>query len=375
MAAWMRQFAFASRRCAHQVCSNPTSATARCRAFTSTPRWRKDRDIADVETRVSAGHFANTLPPHARAEYDALTAKERHEYQVATEQLLLEFDSPEVQGQLNAEISSAAAEVEQMFPEEKVHERPRFPPSMMGMGEEDIEGSGQDDEFREDDMAALGYEELEHHRELREYARITAWEMPFLSKLAKPFEVPGKDRLLRFRYTSYLGDQHPSERKVVVEFCTQDLPDVTEAQRTTLIKLVGVRYNPETDIVKMSCDRFETQAQNKRYLGDMVETLLHEARNAADTFADIPFDFRHHPIVKKPRFPKHWFMTPERQKYLEESRQQRLALEQKREDENLLIDGHQEVATSFALMVETDIVENHRRPAKRGLKPAPRLRR
>jgi len=39
-----------------------------------------------------------------------------------------------------------------------------------------------------------------------------------------------------------------------------------------------VRWNPEEDIVKMSCEMFETQAQNKRYLGDLVDKLLEEAR-------------------------------------------------------------------------------------------------
>ena len=75
-----------------------------------------------------------------------------------------------------------------------------------------------------------------------------------------------------------MGEQHPAEKKVVVEFCVQDMPNLTDLQRDKLIKLVGVRYNPETDIVKMSCEMFETQAQNKRYLGDLVNTLLREAQ-------------------------------------------------------------------------------------------------
>jgi small subunit ribosomal protein S35 len=98
------------------------------------------------------------------------------------------------------------------------------------------------------------------------------------TELAKPFEPPGKDQPLRFRYTTYLGEEHPAEKKVVLQFCTKDMPDLTEVQREKLIKLVGVRYNPESDVVKMSCEMFETQAQNKRYLGDLVDTLLREAR-------------------------------------------------------------------------------------------------
>jgi small subunit ribosomal protein S35 len=83
---------------------------------------------------------------------------------------------------------------------------------------------------------------------------------------------------LRFRYTTYMGEQHPAEKKVVLEFSPADMPDLTELQRDKLRKLVGVRYNPESDVVKMSCEMFETQAQNKRYLGDLVDKLLQEAR-------------------------------------------------------------------------------------------------
>jgi small subunit ribosomal protein S35 len=75
-----------------------------------------------------------------------------------------------------------------------------------------------------------------------------------------------------------MGEQHPAEKKVVLEFSPADMPDLTVLQREKLKKLAGVRYNPETDIIKMSCEMFETQAQNKRYLGDLVDKLLVEAR-------------------------------------------------------------------------------------------------
>lgn len=96
--------------------------------------------------------------------------------------------------------------------------------------------------------------------------------------MAKPFQPPTAEMALRFRYTSYLGEKHPAEKKVVLEFSPADMPDLTPIQREKLKKLVGVRYNPEKDIVRMNCEMFETQAQNKRYLGDLVDKLLHESR-------------------------------------------------------------------------------------------------
>ena len=124
-------------------------------------------------------------------------------------------------------------------------------------------------------------------------------------ELVKPFEPPALDQPLRFRYTTYMGETHPAANKVVLQFCTADLP-LTPAQRTKLIKLVGVRYNPQKDLVKMSSEMFETQAQNKRYLGDLVDTLMAEAKDEKETFEDIPLDFRHHKFKRKPEFPEAW---------------------------------------------------------------------
>lgn len=162
---------------------------------------------------------------------------------------------------------------------------------------------------------------------------------PFFPELAKPFIPPSLDHPLRFRYTTYMGETHPAANKIVLEFCTQDLPGLTEAQRIKLIKLVGPRYNPEKDLVKMSCEMFETQAQNKRYLGDLVDTLMVEAKDSADMFEDVPLDFRHHKYKAKLEFPEEWKLTPERKEQLETERQQRLLAEQMRQEKGGIPDG------------------------------------
>ena len=98
--------------------------------------------------------------------------------------------------------------------------------------------------------------------------------------MAKPFEPPTPEMPLRFRYTSYMGEYHPAEKKVVVEFCPADL-GLTPVQQDKLKKLAGARYNPEKEIVRMSCESHEHQAQNKRYLGDLVQKLIAEAKVCA----------------------------------------------------------------------------------------------
>jgi small subunit ribosomal protein S35 len=74
-----------------------------------------------------------------------------------------------------------------------------------------------------------------------------------------------------------MGEEHPAESKVVLEFSPRDL-DLDRVQQSKLIKLVGARYDPGKKIVKMSCEMFEHQAQNKRYLSDLVDKLIAEAK-------------------------------------------------------------------------------------------------
>lgn len=74
-----------------------------------------------------------------------------------------------------------------------------------------------------------------------------------------------------------MGEYHPAERKVVVTFCPPDLR-LSAEQELKLKKLAGVRYNPERDEVKISCEMFDHPAQNKRYLSDQVEKLIEAAK-------------------------------------------------------------------------------------------------
>ena len=114
-----------------------------------------------------------------------------------------------------------------------------------------------------------------------------------------------------------------------------------------MIKLAGVRYNPDTDIVKMSCEQFDTQAQNKRFLGETISKLLAEAKDKKDTFADVPFDFRHHKPKVFHKFPEAWKVTPEREKYLAEKRQAELAFYDEKVQKGTLVDGVKEVQTAL----------------------------
>lgn len=83
-----------------------------------------------------------------------------------------------------------------------------------------------------------------------------------------------------------MGEYHPAEKKVIVEFSPEDF-GLTEIQKMKLRKLAGPRYNPEKEVIKMSCESFEHQAQNKRYLAELVEKLVTEAKVWAHYFNEL----------------------------------------------------------------------------------------
>lgn len=117
-----------------------------------------------------------------------------------------------------------------------------------------------------------------------------------------------------------------------------------------MIKLSGPRYNPSTGIVKMSCEKFDTQAQNKRFLGETIESLVKAAQDATDTFEDVPFDFRHHKPKKRFEFPKEWVLTKERKEYLEGKRAEAARLQDERAGNGSLIDGKTVIDTSLPFL-------------------------
>ncbi|CAM1500908.1 Fc.00g100700.m01.CDS01 [Cosmosporella sp. VM-42] len=194
------------------------------------------------------------------------------------------------------------------------------------------------EEFDEDDITSMAHGKLDEIREMRNYARLAVWEMPLLAKLAKPFKPPTDGEVLRWRYTSYMGEFHPAEKKVVVQFAPDDLK-LTKVQTDKLKKLAGPRYNPETEIIKMSCESFEHQAQNKRYLSNLVDDMIASAKDPKDTFEDIPLDTRHHTFSNKPKFPKEWRLTDTRRKELAEIRQQAAIADVQKAEGGLLVDG------------------------------------
>lgn len=124
----------------------------------------------------------SSLSPAERNMYDYLSPEEKLEYEKDSRKFHEHMNSPSVQSELTAEASTAAFEVSQEIDPEDFR-FPKIKTGLMAMGEEDEQGSGEDEEFQGDDITSLAHGELEQHREMREYARIAAWEMPLLSSM------------------------------------------------------------------------------------------------------------------------------------------------------------------------------------------------
>ncbi|OOQ87196.1 putative 37S ribosomal protein Rsm24 [Penicillium brasilianum] len=291
------------------------------------------------------------LTKEERSMYDMLSPEERAAFDAENQRLVADFNNLEKRAAAFAEIQKS---VDQIDKQEDI----RFEDvrgKVRGFwaeddGDEMAQVEDGDEDIQDDEITSMAHAEMELHREMREYARIAAWDMPMLSKLAKPFTLPPQTHILRFRYTTYMGEQHPAEPKVVVELASRDLTPkyLTEAQRQTFLKLVGPRYNPQTDVVKMSAEQFGSRAQNKRYLADVVNTLIQEAKKG-DAFADIPLDLRHHKPKFRPQFPESWNMTNERRQQLAARRKERLTAQSSRE---AIVDGNQVVSEAVLALPE-----------------------
>jgi small subunit ribosomal protein S35 len=55
--------------------------------------------------------------------------------------------------------------------------------SKPGFWSEGEESLGPDEDYYADDITSTAHGQLEQHRELREYARLIAWELPLLSRM------------------------------------------------------------------------------------------------------------------------------------------------------------------------------------------------
>lgn len=114
--------------------------------------------------------------------YDMMSPEERAEFDEHNREMVAEFNDPQKRAAAFAELEKSYAQMEK---EEDIRfDEPKLKSGGLWSLDEDDEMTqveDGDDEVHDDEITSAGHAELELHREMREYARITAWDMPMLS--------------------------------------------------------------------------------------------------------------------------------------------------------------------------------------------------
>lgn len=165
--------------------------------------------------------------------------------------------------------------------------------------------------FQYDELPSPAQDLVEQHREQRFYNRLAAYELPLLARFRQEYEkVPEKTHPVSYRFTTYIGEEHPNSRKVVLQVKSKNL-GLDSKQLHKFQILAKTRYDHVTDIFKMSSDKFPESFQNAHYLNNVFQKLVAEAKDVEkEDFCDIPLDTRHI-TAKNLRKKKHNYQFPD----------------------------------------------------------------
>ena len=168
-------------------CKACQSAAALRQFHLSVHRARKDSE-SEISSKSSKRQRApfkfsiGALAPEERSTYQSLSPEEQAKWRDEAKQVHDYYTSPEMDSMVQGLASQAASEAQRELPHFEFS-LPTVKPGYFNYGEEEYFDTGEDEEFQGDDINSLGHGELEQHREMREYARIAAWEMPLLSSM------------------------------------------------------------------------------------------------------------------------------------------------------------------------------------------------
>lgn len=154
--------------------------------------------------------------------------------------------------------------------------------------------------------------EPHHARRIENLHRVSAFEMPLLTKYRQPYTPKPKTQApIKLTYNSDFSDDisNKHNRKVTLHVELKDL-ELTKEQEHKFKVLAGRRFHYGADSFQLKCERFPQAAQNVSWLVDTFNKLLAESKDLSkEAFADIPLDKRHMKTwttKPKPVFPEEW---------------------------------------------------------------------
>lgn len=175
--------------------------------------------------------------------------------------------------------------------------------------------------FQYDEYSTTAQDLIEQHRRTRNYNRIAAYELPLLSKFRQEYKPSKPSNVLKVRYTNYIGEEHPSEKKVVIKANFDEFSKemkLNEQQQHKLKLILGARYDLIRNEIHMSCEKFKYPTQNYKYLLVLLQKILKEVkevkREGIEDYTDLPLDTRIYArklkhLAKKQKinaFPEEW---------------------------------------------------------------------
>lgn len=117
--------------------------------------------------------------------YDMMAPEEKEQFDAENRRIVEEFNDPQKRAAAFAEIDNLANQVEREEPmrfNDELERRRGF--WAEDDGDEFALVEDGDEAFNDDEITSMAHAEVEMHREIREYARIAAWDMPLLSRMS-----------------------------------------------------------------------------------------------------------------------------------------------------------------------------------------------
>jgi small subunit ribosomal protein S35 len=155
------------------------------RRFSSSPftYLPKDADESNDFENLPEYSVANFTDAE-KSMYELMSSEERAVFDAENKRLVKLWNDPALRKETEAMIESSAARVDKdsRMRFEDIREKNR---GFWAEEEEDEFSNAEDgdDTFNDDEITSMAHAELELHREVREYARIAAWDMPLLSSM------------------------------------------------------------------------------------------------------------------------------------------------------------------------------------------------
>lgn len=122
------------------------------------------------------------LSKEERSMYDLMSAEERTAFDDENRRLVAEYNDVEKRREAFAELDRKVNAIDK---EEDIRFEDVRPKIKGFWAEDDPDELAQvedgDEEINDDEITSMAHAEMELHREMREYARIAAWDMPMLS--------------------------------------------------------------------------------------------------------------------------------------------------------------------------------------------------